>query len=305
MENKYFACVLICENKIFFVISDQTGEQLKKWETVSWRGRGCREVFLHIIGELAGVCESGRIEKVVLSLPCEVTKEGISRYCPSLGWGRVNLAKLWAENCSIPIEIVMRRNMLLLGKLREQHLEIRQDGAHRGAIFLGESLETSLLIDGKFIKDRQGSYSDLGRLPVRFESAKEKQTQIRLQEEISYVEMEKKYRKLKKEYEHVLPPAGAAGDIGRIAKTAKEGNPLAGKVVDEAAEAVVRAIACFSSVITLDCVLICGCSCEINELLKERIRFFAAKYGLETTLYYTAPTLETEILGCINFALFL
>lgn len=305
MKIKCFSCVLIRENKLCFVIFDREGKLLEKWKTVSWRGRGCRGTLVWILEELGVHCKERILLGALLSIPDEVTQDGNCRYCPILGWGKVNPEKIWKENSDIPVKVVSRRNMLLLGELRKQNMQRMQAGTHRGAVFLGENLETALLVNGEFIVDRQGNYSDLGKMPVRFGQINEKQSWSRLREEASYPEMETKYRKLKKEYDHVLHSRGDMNDIYEIAKTAKEGNPLAGKVIDEAAEAVVRGIACFTSVIALDCVFICGKDSEINEFLKKRIQFFAERYKLETMMYYTVPDEETEVMGCIDFTLFL
>lgn len=305
VEIRSYAGALIGENNIYFVIFDHTGKQTEKWKSPSWRGRGCRDVLLHIIENLKLHSKNKKFCKVILSIPGEVNSEGICQGCTSLGWGKVNLIKIWAENSEIPVVAASRRNMLLLGEMKKQNMAGKQDGVHRGAIFLGENMETALLIDGKFIRDRQGNYSNLGKLPVYFGNLSDKQYWISLQEEVSYTEMEKKYRKLKKEYDHVLHSSGSVNDIRGIARTAEEGNPLAEKVIDEAAEAVVRGIACFTAVVALECVFICGKDSEINKLLKNRIQFLAERYELETAMYYTVPDVETEVAGCIDFTLFL
>lgn len=305
MKTESFSCVLIRENELCFVIFDKSGTQLEKWEAVSWRGRGCRETLIWIIEELKIHCKERILRRVLLSIPGEVTQSGICRHCPSLGWGRVSPEKIWKENSDIPTHVVSKRNMMLLGELRKQNVKRVQTGRHRGAVFLGENLETALLINGEFIGDQHGNYSDLGKIPVRRGQINERQSWFRLREEASYTEMEKKYRKLKKEYAHVIHSTEAVNDITEIAETAEEGNPLARKVIDEAAEAVVRGITCFASVIALERVFICGKDNEINRLLKKRIRFFSEQYGLETAMYYTIPEVETEVSGCIDFTLFL
>lgn len=305
MKKECFSCVLIKENRICFVIFDQAENQVEKWESASWRGRGCRETLTHIIEELKKHGNNIIFGRVILCIPGEITQNGICQCCTELGWGKVSPEKVWKELSEVPVKVVREKNMFLLGELRKQNFKRKQSGSHRGAIFLGEKLETALLINGVFIGDQQGNYSDLGKVPIYFGNTDNKQPYSRLRQEASYAEMEIKYGKLRRKYAYMLHSISCGEDIHEIAKTAKEGNPLAGKVIDEAAEAVVRGILCFSAVIALECVFICGKENEINELLKKRILFFSEKYELKTSLYFTVPDDETEILGCIDFTLFL
>lgn len=305
MKIKYFASALIRENKIYFLIFDHTGNSVDKWEKTSWRGRGCRDVLLHIIEELKIHAKNKIICKITLSIPGEVTQDGISQYCLPLGWGRVNLAKIWKENCTIPMEAVGRRNMILLGEVRKLISDSERKDVHAGVIILGENLETALLINGRFIRDQEGNYSDLGNLPVYLRSSRKELSLIRMKEEASYEGMEAKYKRLRESYRQVLYYVDETKDVTEIVRGVKNENPLAIKVTDEAAEAIIRGIECFTSVVALKYVFICGENSEVNDFLQERIRVLSKRYKLDSTIYFSIADTETETAGCIDFTLFL
>lgn len=298
VEKRYNVVVMVEAERVTGGIYECSGSWLAKWEILSWKGRGCREVLECIWQSIQDAAEQNgipikEIVRVGISIPGEVTKNGVVLYCQELGWGKADIERIWVQISPLPVMAASRKNMILLGEYYKQEPAV---SSHLGGLYLGGKQESALIINKSFIWNRDGISSDLGNMPIYYIEPNGKIICQGINEDISYSGIIKKYEHLKKESMGILQYSGKKSDMEEIAQAQKRGEPAADKVFDEAAEMIVCSIVCITAIGCLERFIIYGTGSEADDILMRKIEICYNRLQLSRKIQLDFVRLNREVI---------
>ncbi len=216
-------------------------------------------------GIAALLAETGlgaRIAGIGVAVPGLVDREaGAVRYAANLGWENVALAGQLDLQFDRPVLLDRNTNAALLG---EEWWGTAADDDPAIFITLGSGIGAAIRVDGEFIRGASGAPGEFGHIPVVADGPECRCGQRGCLEALaSSAAVQRSYQRLAD-----APPDGG---ISTVVEAAREGDPLALHVLDEAARHLGIGIATLVNLFNPSVVILGGELMEAEELILARI----------------------------------
>lgn len=295
----YYIGVRLSPQKIQMGIYDRQSESCEFVEKENIRGVGCKENMEYLALVIQRELHTAEISfkdvrGIGISLPGEVDTEGKVYYCMDMGWGIVNVKALMEKILPVSVVVGSGRNMAVLG----EQFTRKENAPENMLVFLLESeLKGSILLQHRIITGEKKNSRNIGKLPMWKESGKYDEWNT-LMENASFSEIVRKY-----EARCRLPVNEAQKfTMNDIYERCKQGEALACKVFEEAADSLAMGIGIIHHVIELDLVVLGGELTELNYFMADLVEKQYQKLGFGKTpeIIFTKLGTKAEILGCIK-----
>lgn len=299
---KYCIGSRIGAEQVSFGIFEKSGHPVDFWTMDSCKGNGCKKTLSDMSASIQRKLQKIEIDPqellgVGVSIPGEMNRDGLLNYCVELGWGIVEIKTLMQKMIGLPVRVVNRRDAAVLG---EHWTAGRESIHHMVNILLGDKLQGGLIIHDKLIYGDGNITGDLGDMQLLTHTSKGRSEWKRLDQAASYAAIVENYKK--QVMDRGAPSMFSDLDdleIRDIQHAADSGDPLANKLLDEAAVLIAGSIANLGSVVKLDLAVIGGEGTEENKKMSRKIKNQYKKWNRDHRLEvrFTKLGIAAEVYG--------
>ncbi|MBA3330933.1 MAG: ROK family transcriptional regulator [Actinobacteria bacterium] len=250
-----------------FGLLDLAG-RLVATETLPFRRRpqeGAVDTGIVSDGITALLAETGlsdRIAGIGVAVPGLVDREaGAVRYAANLGWQDVALAGQLALEFDRPVLVDRNTNAALLA---EEWWGTAAEEDPAIFVTLGSGIGAAIRVDGEFVRGASGAPGEFGHIPIVADGPECRCGQRGCLEALaSSAAVQRSYQR--------LASAAPDGGISAVVQAAREGDPLALHVLDEAARHLGIGIATIVNLFNPSVVILGGELMEAADLILARI----------------------------------
>lgn len=224
-----------------------------------------------ILSDIAAyVSRFSGIRGIGLGVPGSVANDGTVNKCVNLGWGVCNPAGILQELSGIPVVAGNDANLAALGEysvLKDRYSSIL-------FITLGTGVGGGVILDGNMLNGANGAAAEIGHLPIVWDETDRCSCGKVgcLEQAASATGVVKAARRILSTGEASALSAYGELTAKAVFDEAKNGDHVALKVVERAADYLGRGLACAAGMVDPECIVIGGGMAAAGEFLLEKIR---------------------------------
>jgi len=206
---------------------------------------------------------------------------GLVEYSPIFGWKNVNIQEALSKYTNLKIELGNVTHLIALGELL---YGVGNDYKNFICINLGYGIGSGIIVDGKLFGGADGIAGEIGHIVVDKHSTRKglegvSGTLEALASGYGIADIAREYAITNKE--SILHPMDIADiDAKMVFEAAKNGDPLASKIIDDTAGYLSIGIDTLIKLFNTECIVLSGGLVQNSDVLIEKIRAELTNYSM-------------------------
>ena len=297
MSGPYWIGVDVGGTKILSGLFDNDMKILSRSKLATQSAEGGQAVFGRISQSVETVLKEANvsaddIKGMGLAIPGQILPNSrIVRYAPNLGWRDFELTPLFPTSWKWPVHL---ENDVRMGTYGEWVSGAAKGAKHVFGVFVGTGVGGGLILDGKLYNGFNGHAGEVGHIVLNWKkgSSLEMVAGRRCIMTRAQKELEDASKKTRKDWKDIDP---ATVKSSHLAGLYKKEDPIAVKLIDDAAKALGAAVGSVINLLSPEIIVVGGgVAGALGDAFIERIWEVAQKYALPRA---------TENVRCVPAAL--